>query len=59
MKKIFFLLITILPYLWMDNVFSARGDLGDENIAYTKHNLSAFWPSDAGLDVRTVKSPTQ
>ena len=59
MKRFLFLIITILPFFYVAPVFSARGDLGDENIAYTLHNLSAFWPSDAGVDIRTVKSPTQ
>jgi predicted CXXCH cytochrome family protein len=59
MKKVFFLLITILPFFYVDPVLSARGDLGDENIKYTKHNLSSFWPADAGADIRTVKSATQ
>lgn len=49
----------IILFLNAESVFSARGDLGDENIKYTKHNLSSFWPADAGADIRTVKSPTQ
>ncbi|MBI5182353.1 MAG: hypothetical protein HZA06_05540, partial [Nitrospirae bacterium] len=35
-----------------------RGTLNDESIAYTKHNLSSYWPSDAGTDLRTVTSST-
>ncbi len=49
----------IILFLNVESAFSARGDLGDENIKYTKHNLSSFWPADAGADIRTVKSPTQ
>ena len=59
MKYIVCFISIMFIFLNSATAFSARGDLGDENIAYTLHNLSAFWPSDAGLDVRTVKSPTQ
>ncbi len=59
MKYVVSFFMLLILFLNAQTAFSARGDLGDENIAYTLHNLSAFWPSDAGLDVRTVKSPTQ
>ena len=59
MKYVASFFSVVILFLNAETVFSARGDLGDENIRYTKHNLSSFWPADAGADIRTVKSPTQ